>query len=146
MQMYLMRKSKHICSIIFYIFYPCLDKCPGEFYPWRIFFMENFIQSKEFCLLRNSSSLVQKILFSAVSLETLIQCRDIYPVRRLLSSAQTFTQCLNFYPVGRLLSSAQTFIQWVDFYPARRLLFSVETFIISRHRRQNVGSNFYMVL
>ena len=107
----LVRKSKNICSIIFFIFHLCLDNFvqSGEFYLWIILFMENLIQSREFYPLKILVSLVQKTLFSAVSLKPFIQCVDFYLVRTLLSKVQTFIQCVDFYSVRRLFYSVETF-------------------------------------
>ena len=103
--------------------------------------VEYFIQHSDFedfypvCRLV-SFYLVQRLFYSAqtfIQCVTIIQCRDFYPVGRLLSSVQTFIQCVDFYLVQRLLSSVETFIQCVDFYPVQRLLSSVETFIQCRY-------------
>ena len=104
MYTYLVGKSKNIC---FMIFHPCLDNFvySGEFYPWRVLSsLEKFIQRREF----GDSYLLQR-LFSSV--ETSIQFQI------LLSSAENFIQCRDFYPVWRLLSCVDTFIHCEDFLP-----------------------------
>ena len=82
----------------------------GEFYPLIILYsLENFTHgqfylvqrslSTENCIKSRDVFLVQKLLFSAVTLETFIQCGGFYPVWRLLSSIQTFIQYGDFYGV-----------------------------------------------